>query len=181
VGLERVPDLFEIQAALPTSLETAFPALAVLWGAMVFTLTVSAVAATVALSSRESVFRRRSGQMLALVAVILACIPTSFHSGAEVFAITVSGVLTATWLLVAAVFLLRDHAAAWIFFGAFASGVPAALRLLSEPATADRIAGASALVLLAVALAALLGSTTRHPAVEPSPPSGAKPLPLEVP
>ena len=178
---ERVPDLFEIQAALPTSLETAFPALAVLWSSTVFTLAVAAVAATVALSSRESVFRRRSGQMLALVAVILACVPTSFHSGTEVFATTVSGLLTAAWVLMAAFFLLRDHAAAWVFFGAFASGVPAALRLLSEPATADRIAGASALVLLAVALAALLGGTTRRPAVEPAAPAATEPLPLEVP
>ncbi len=119
--------------------------------------------------------------MLALVAVILACVPTSFHSGTEVFAITVSGVLTAAWLLTAAFFLLRDHAAAWVFFGAFASGVPAALRLLSEPATADRIAGASALVLLAVALAALLGGSTRRPALEPSAPAAPEPLPLEVP
>jgi predicted cation transporter len=119
--------------------------------------------------------------MLALVAVILTCIPTSFHSGTEVFAITVSGVLTAAWLLVAAFVLLRDHAAAWVFFGAFASGVPAALRLLGEPASADRIAGVSALVLLAVALAALLGGTTRRPAVEPSAPAAPEPLPFEVP
>ena len=38
-----------------------------------------------------------------------------------------------------------------------ASGVPAALRLLSEPTTADRIAGASALVLLAIALTVSTG------------------------
>src|ERR1700730_16346906 len=168
-----------MQAALPTSLETAFPSLAVLWSSAVFTLAGAAVAATVALSSRESVFRRKSGQMLALVAVILACVPTSFHSGTEVLATTVSGLLTAGWLLMAAFFLLRAPAPAWVFFGAFASGVPAALRLLSEPATADRIAGASALVLLAVALVALLGGTTLRAAVDTSAPSEPEPRPLE--
>jgi len=166
---QRVPDLFEVDAALPSSLESAFPALAVLWSATIFTLAVAAVAATAALAGRESIFRRRSGQAIALAAVVLVCLPTSFHSGVELIGTALPGLLTAAWVFFCAFFILRDHAAAWVFFGTFASGVPAAARLLAQPAAADRIAGASAFVLLAVAVTAVVSGAKREPAV-PEPP-----------
>src|SRR5262249_43740175 len=146
-----------------------FPPVATLWSATIFTLAVAAVASTVSLASRESAFRKKGGQGLSAVALVLALIPWGFHSGVELAWATVSGLVTAAWLIGCAFLLLRNHAAAWVFFGVLTSGVPAAVRILAQPAAADRIAGAGALVLLAVGVAALIGGGEHRPAVAEAP------------
>ena len=165
---ERMPDLFEVDPSLPSALEHAVPAMAVLWTASVWTLLLGTAAAVVAIAAREPLFRRGVILALALAAILLALIPISFHSPVESLWQVVAGLLMLGWLAVAAYVLLREHVAAWVFFGALASGGSAAAKLLAQPAAADQAAGAAAVLLLLLAAAALVvGRRREPPAPEP--------------
>jgi MFS family permease len=172
---ERVPDLFELQPTLPATLERTVPALAVFWTAAIWTFVVATMAAVAAIGAREPFFRRRSGRVLVLAALLIALVPGSFHSPVEFLGSLVPSLLTAAWLAFSAFALLRDHAAAWVFFGMLAAGGPAAAKLLAQPAPADRVAGVTAVVLLVVAALALVAGNRREPAV--SEPNVAEPAP----
>ena len=65
--------------------------------------------------------------------------------------------------------LLRDHAAAWGFFGLFYFGGRAAVDLLSQPASADAAQGGLALALLVLfGLMLLAGRRDRVASIPPA-------------
>jgi hypothetical protein len=160
-----VPDLFEMQPSLPPGLESAVPAVAVLWAAFRFALAAGAVAAVVAIGSREPFLKTAAGRLLVLLGLVLVLIPGSFHSPLAFFGALVPDLLTVAWLAIAAFALLRDHVAAWVLFGVFVSGGSAVAGLLGQPAPADQAAGWMSLAALVIAAAGLLAGGRREPAV----------------
>ncbi|HEX7252476.1 MAG TPA: hypothetical protein VF376_06305, partial [Thermoanaerobaculia bacterium] len=167
---ERVPDLFEIQPALPPVLEAAVPAVSVLWGALRFSLVAGALAGVVVIAAREPFFRKPAGRFLVLVGIALVLMPTSFHTALGFLGTLVPDLVTAAWLGLTAFVLLRDHVAAWVLFGAFVAGGPSVARLLEQPAPADQAAGWMSLALLVIAVAGVLAGARRDPAVTSAPP-----------
>ncbi len=160
----RVPALYDPDPTLPASLQYSVPALDVLWQAARGGFAFAAMAAAAALALGSSFFRTRPGRALGAVAVVLALLPSNFHSPAE-FASSLLPTLFATaWIAICTFALLRDHAAAWALFGLFAFGVREAIDLVAQPAAADQAAGAWALALLVLAGIALLAGR-RDPAV----------------
>jgi hypothetical protein len=167
---ERVPDLIEIHPTLPQSLETAVPAIAVLWSSLRWVLLAGAVASAIALGGRERFFRKGSGKALIAIWLVLVLAPSTFHSGPVFFGELVPDLLTAAWLAFVAFGILRDHVAAWVLFGVFASAGPAVVKLLEQPAPTDKAAGWMSLALVIIAVAGLLMGNRRQPAVtEPVP------------
>ncbi len=165
---QRIPDLFDPGAQMPAALDRIVPALDVLGKAGLFTLAAAAAACAVALGAREKLFRTAWGRAAAAAGLVLALLPTGAHSSAEFLGALVPSLLAVAWMIFAALVLLADHAAAWVFFGALASGGSAVWRLLSQPAAEDRIAGATAAVLVAMAAGLLVAGRRREPAVEAS-------------
>ncbi len=158
----RFPLLFSFDPSLPDSLQTAFPAVAVLWSAARSTVGIAAVAAVVALALPHPVFRKPLGRALAILAVFFALVPSSFHSAAELLASLGPPVLTLAYLAAVAFLLLRDHVAAWVLFGVLTFGGRAAAGLLAQPARADQVSGWIGLLLVVLAAAVLLaGRRTR--------------------
>ena len=179
--LERaVPSLFGVDPALPAILDRAWPAVSVLSGAAVATFVFASVAAAGALGGREPSFRRAGLRVAAAIAVVFALLPSDPHSAVELVERFGSSLALVAWLAFSAFFLLRDHAAAWVFFGALAFGGNTAARLLSQPAASDRFAGAAGAVLLVIVCAAIVGTARREPATtEPESAPGGPPGPSE--
>jgi hypothetical protein len=154
----RFPSVFSIDPALPGSLETAFPGLAVLWSAVRSTAALAAAVAVAALALGHPFFRKPAGRALAVATVIVALVPSSFHSSAEFVADFAVPLISFAALAAVAFGLLKDHVAAWILFGTFHYGGRAAAALLTQPAGADKAAGAVGLALaLAAAIIVLAG------------------------
>jgi Type II CAAX prenyl endopeptidase Rce1-like len=166
----RVPSLYEPDPSLPGGLETAFPPIDFLWSAARGTFLLAAVAAAAALALRGRFFQTAAGRALGAVTVLVALLPSRFHSVAEFAAEALPTILAAVWLAAAAAFLLRDHAAAWVIFGLLSLGLRDALDLLGQPAPADRAAGAVAVALLAGAGVALLAGRRRPEIAGPTTP-----------
>ncbi len=80
----------------------------------------------------------------------------------------------AGWLGFCVFALLKDHAAAWVLFGALYFGGMRAAELLAQPAAQDRAAGWSVAILVILAAAALLAGR-RSPATSGVP----VPVPIE--
>src|SRR5262249_23014517 len=158
----------------PAPLETAVPALAVLWSSLRWVLLAGAVASAIALGAREPFFRKGAGKALIVIWLILVIAPSSFHSAPAFFGELVPEFLTAAWLAFVAFGILRNHVAAWVLFGLFISAGPAVVKLLEQPAPADRAAGWMSLALVIIAAAGLLMGSRRQPAVR-------EPLPVEPP
>ena len=152
----RFPALFAFDPSLPGSLETAFPALAVFWSAMRSTAGLAAVAAAAALALPHPFFRKPAARGLAALTLLVALLPSSFHSGPEFLATFAVPLVSLAALAAVAFGLLKDHVGAWALFGAFHYGGHAAAALLAQPAGADRVSGAAGLALVLVAVAALL-------------------------
>lgn len=152
----RVPELFDPQPALPSALERAVPSFAVLWSASSATFVAAAVAALFALGAREAFLQKKPARILVVLALVISAVPASFHGSVEFLGGLVPALLTLGWLGVAAFALLRDHAAAWVLFGAVAFGFRGAAELLMQPAAPDRSAGAAALLLVLLCAAALV-------------------------
>jgi hypothetical protein len=171
----RFPWVFSIDPALPGSLETAFPGLAVLWSAVRSTAALAAAAAVASLALGHPYFRKPAGRALAIATVVAALVPSTFHSTAEFVADFAVPMISFAAVAAIAVGLLKDHVAAWILFGAFHYGGRAAAALLAQPAAADRIAGALGLALvLAAAVVVLAGrraASSEAPAPAPRPAS----------
>ena len=164
-----VPALFRPDPSLPAAVEKALPALAVLWSAATLTVLAAAVAAVASRGAGEPLLRRADVRAVVLLGVIVALMPGSARSALEFAGGLAGSALTACWLAVAAFALLRDHAAAWVFFGALAFGGAAASRLLAQPAAPDRAAGFVGLALVAAAALLLVGTRPRQPAVTEAP------------
>lgn len=162
----RVPSLYDPDPTLPGSLQYASPALEILWAAARATFAAAVPAAAAALAVRSSFFKSAPGRTLGLLAIAVAILPTSLTSPAAFLADYVPSLLTVVWLALCAFVLLRDHAAAWVLFGLLTFGGRGALELLAQPASADRAAGAFALLLLAAAGIALLAGR-RNETVSP--------------
>lgn len=173
VGLERafslversVPALFRPNPALPSELESAFPAITALSSAGLGLVLAGAAAAAVALAARTPFFAKASARAALLAAFVVALVPSSPRSPLE-FAWRLSTTLVlAGWLAVCAFRLLRDHVAAWVVFAALAFGGAVVLRLVVQPAPPDSAAGWIGLALVAAAAAALVRSARREPSV----------------
>ncbi|MGH9399627.1 MAG: hypothetical protein ACRD00_04620, partial [Thermoanaerobaculia bacterium] len=73
------------------------------------------------------------------------------------FALDVLPAAIATgWMAVVVFVLLKDHAAAWVLFGALAFGGAGVAALLGQPARPDQMAGWAGAALLAIAVIALV-------------------------
>ncbi|HSS45240.1 MAG TPA: hypothetical protein VLO07_07850, partial [Thermoanaerobaculia bacterium] len=158
----RFPVQFGFDPSLPPSLEHILPGFTVFWSAARGSFLAAAIAATVALAAGTDVFRRPAGRLLGLGLVLVACAPTTMRSFGESMAAFVPTLLTLAWITVAAFWLLRDHAGAWLLFGAAAFGGPAVADLLLQPASADRAAGWQALFLIVLAAVLLLSGRRRQ-------------------
>jgi hypothetical protein len=160
----RFPAVFPFDPSLPESLQTALPSIAVLWGAARSTVTVAAVAAVVALALPHPVFRKPLGRSLAILAILFALLPASFHSAPELLASFAAPLAMLAYLAAVAFWLLKDHVAAWVLFGVLTFGGRGAAALLAQPAPADRISGWIGLLLVLLAAVALLaGRRSRTP------------------
>lgn len=185
VASARFPALFEADPSLPQALERALPGYAGFWSAATATFFLAVVAAVAALAWKEPAFRKPFWRALAVVGILLALAPGGARSAAEFAAEFLPEVLMAGWLAFCVFGLLKDHAAAWVMFGALYFGGMRAAELLSQPAAQDRAAGWSVVVLVILAAAALLAGR-REPAessgvpvlvpVEPAPPPPPRPL-----
>jgi hypothetical protein len=172
-GLERIfalverslPALYHPNPALPSELESAFPALTALSSGAFGLVAAAAAAAVVALASREASFSTASARVALAAAFVVALIPSSPRSPLDFGWRFSTSVLLAGWLAVSAFVLLRDHVAAWVIFGALAFGGAAALRLLVQPAPPDAAAGWIGLILVAAAAAALIRSPRREASI----------------
>jgi predicted phage tail protein len=101
--------------------------------------------------------------------VLVAVIPTSFHSPAEFLASFGIPILVVAYLAVMTCFLLKDHIGAWVLFGAFAFGGRAAAALLSQPAGQDQAAGGIGAALVLIGAIALLAGRRQRLAERPAP------------
>jgi hypothetical protein len=165
----RFPLVFSFDPSLPDSLQTAIPAVAVLWGAARSTVAIAAAAAVVALALPHPVFRKPLGRALAILAVFLALVPSSFHSAPELLASVLPPLATLAYLTVVGFWLLKDHVAAWVLFGALTFGGRGAAALLAQPARVDQVWGWIGLVLVLLAAVALLAGRRPRAPAEPSP------------
>ncbi|HLN92757.1 MAG TPA: hypothetical protein VK389_02770, partial [Thermoanaerobaculia bacterium] len=92
-------------------------------------------------------------------------------------------ILMVAWLAFVAFGLLKDHAAAWVLFGALYFGGLRAGELLVQPAPPDRAAGWTVIVLVLLAAAALVAGRRQRPeaaAAEVLGPEPVVPLPPNV-
>ncbi len=165
----RFPLAFSFDPSLPDSLQTAIPAVAVLWGAARSTVAIAAAAAVVALALPHPVFRKPLGRALAILAVFLALVPSSFHSAQELLASLGPPLLTLAYLAAVGFWLLKDHVAAWVLFGALTFGGRGAAALLVQPARVDQVSGWIGLLLVLLAAVALLAGRRPQAPVESFP------------
>ncbi len=156
VASARFPALFDPDPSLPHALERALPGFGGFWSASTATFLLAVLAAVAALAWREPTFRRPAWRVLAVLAVLLALAPGGARSAGEFLAAFLPEVLTAGWLAFCVFGLLKDHAAAWILFGALFFGGNRAVELLSQPAAQDRAAGWSVVILVILGAVALL-------------------------
>ena len=152
----RLPAAFSFDPSLPGALETAFPALGAPWAAVRSTIGLAAVVAVLVLALRHPFFQKPSGRWLGALMVLVAVIPTSFHSMPEFLASFGTPVVVVAYLAVMTCLLLKDHVGAWILFGVFAFGGRAAAALLSQPAAEDQAAGGIGVALVLIGAIALL-------------------------
>jgi hypothetical protein len=170
VIFSRVPSLYEPDPSLPGSLESRFPSVDVLWGTARGTFILAAIAAAAALALKSQFFRSAAGRALGVAALLVALLPSGSHSAAEFVSDALPTVLAAAWLAASAALLLREHAAAWLMFGLLSLGLRDAMDLAGQPAAADRVSGAIAIVLLvAAAIALLAGRRDEEPPEIPTP------------
>jgi hypothetical protein len=169
VIFSRVPSLYEPDPSLPSSLETKFPSIDVLWSTGRGIFFLAALAAVAALALRGRFFQTVPGRVLGALAVLVALLPSGFHSGTEFVTDALPTVLGAAWLAAAVGLLLRDHAAAWVFFALFSLGLRDATDLAVQPAAADRASGGVAILLLAGAAVALLAGRRDRRVPQPVP------------
>ena len=175
VASARFPALFDPDPSLPRALERALPGFAGFWSAATGTFVLAVIAAVAALAWKEPTLRARPWRALAFLGVLLALAPGGARSAAEFAAAFLPEVLMAAWLAFCMFGLLRDHAAAWVLFGAIYFGGMRAAELLAHPAAQDRAAGWSVVVLVVLAAVALLAG--RRPAQAPAMPVLAAPEP----
>ncbi|MGH9368726.1 MAG: hypothetical protein ACRD3M_13750 [Thermoanaerobaculia bacterium] len=172
----RFPALFDPDPSLPGWLATALPSLAAFFTVARGTFLVAAVAAVAALAVRQDFFRKPLGASLGAGALLAAALPSGLSAPGEFAASYLPELAALAWLGFCAMFLLADHAAAWVLFGAFAFGGPLVANLFAQDAAEGRAVGYGVLALLVVAAVALLaGRRDRAPAPEASP--EAAPLP----
>jgi hypothetical protein len=170
LAARSTPELFRADPSLPGALDLAVPAIAVLSAAALATFGLASVASAAALGSRGALLRRGTTRVAIAAGALVALLPSSPHSALEFAADLAGSLAILAWMAVCAFLLLRDHVAAWVVFGAAAFGAPAAVRLLSQPARPDVLAGAAGLLLLGAAAIALIGTGAREPSIETPPP-----------
>jgi len=156
VASSRFPALFDPDPTLPRALERAIPGYAGFWSAATATFAIATIAAVGALALRQPSFRKPLWRGLAAAAVLVALVPSGARSAAEFLGAFLPEIAAAGWLAFCAFGLLRDHAAAWVLFGALHFGGLRAAELLAQPAAPDRAAGWAVMVLVALGSAALL-------------------------
>ena len=143
----------------------AIPSLAVFWSAARILFLLAAVASVAALAGRGDFFRRPLGAALGFAALAASALPSQISSPAEFTASWLPGVAALAWIGFCALFLLADHPAAWVLFGAIAFGRPLVEELLSQGAQDDRVSGSlAALLLTAAVVLAIAGRREAAPA-----------------
>jgi len=160
----RFPALDVPDPTLPGALERAVPGLAVLGSAAGRTLGMAVLAAVVAIAAAQPFFRGRGIRAAAFLALLVLLVPGGSRSPAELALDVVPAALATGWLAVVAFVLLKDHAAAWILFGAIAFGGAGVAALLAQPAAADQMAGWTGAALLSMAAVSLIAGRRDGPA-----------------
>jgi hypothetical protein len=172
------PALFEPDPSLPRSLERFVPASAGFWSAASTVFALAVAVGVIALAARTPTARQPLWRALAVVALLFALAPVGARSVGEFAAAFIPEILMAAWLGFAAFGLLKDHAAAWVLFGALFLGGLQAAELLSQPAAPDQASGWAVLVLVALAATALIAGRRERTESEPLPASVPEPVPL---
>ena len=178
VASSRFPALFEPDPTLPRALERALPAYAGFWSAATAAFGLAVVAAAVALAWRQPTLQKRGGRILLFAAVLFALAPIGARSPGEFAAAFLPEILMAAWLAFCVFGLLKDHAAAWVMFGALYFGGVRAVELLAQPATPDRAAGWTVVALVILASAALIAGRRERAAA--TPPKSVTPEPTAL-
>jgi hypothetical protein len=166
VASSRFPALFEPDPTLPRALERLFPGYAGFWSAATATFGLAVAAAAAAIVWSQPTFQKRGARILALAAILLALTPIGARSSGEFAAAFLPEIVMAAWLAFCVFGLLKDHAAAWVLFGALYFGGSRAVELLAQPAAPDRAAGWTVAVLVILASSALLAGR-RDAAADP--------------
>ncbi len=166
----RFPALFEPDPFLPGGLAAALPSFATFWSAARGTFATAALAAVAGLAIRQAFFRKAVGAAIGLGALLLAALPSELSSPGEFLASYLPDAAALAWLGFCALFLLADHAAAWVLFGSLAFGGPLVADLLSQGAVQDHAAGWGALALIGAAVVALLAGRRESRAAAQAPP-----------
>ena len=172
------PALFEPDPALPRSLERFVPAYAGFWSAASTVFALAVAVGVIALAARTPTARQPLWRALAAVALLFALAPVGARSAGEFAAAFVPEVLMAAWLGFVAFGLLRDHAAAWVLFGALFFGGLEAAELLSQPAPPDQASGWAVVALVALAATALVAGRRERAESEPLAAPVPEPVPL---
>jgi membrane protease YdiL (CAAX protease family) len=167
VASSRFPALFEPDPTLPRALERVLPAYAGFWSAATATFGLAVVAAAAALAWTQPTFQKRGARMLLFAALLFALAPIGARSPGEFAAAFLPEIAMAAWLAFCVFGLLKDHAAAWVLFGALYFGGFRAVELLVQPAAPDRVAGWTVAVLVILASAALLAGRRERVAAAP--------------
>jgi hypothetical protein len=157
--------LYRPDPTLPGALDNGFPGLSTLSSGTTGLVVLGALAAAVALGARTAGFRKPAVRAALVAAALITLAPLNPHSLPEFVWRFGTSLALAGWLAVCAFALLKDHVAAWVFFGALVFSGGAAFRLLAQPAPADQTAGWIGVVLAAVAAAALVRSVRREPSL----------------
>ena len=187
VAASRFPARFGLDPSLPGTLERFVPGYAGFWSAATSTFALAVVAATLALAARTPTARQPLWRALAGVGALLTLAPIGARSAGEFAAAWLPEIAVAAWLGFVAFALLRDHAAAWVIFGALFFGGLRAAELFLQPAPSDRGAGLTVVIFVMLATVALVAGRREpaEPAVAPAlvsaPPAPPSPAGAEEP
>ncbi len=173
----RWPAYFGAEPWLPGWLASALPSLGAFWSVARGTFLIAAAAAVAALAVRGDFFRKPLGAALGAAVLLVAALPSSLGAPGEFTAAYLPDLAVLAWLGFSAMFLLADHAAAWVLFGALGLGGPLVANLLSQGSPQSRATAWGAIVLLAAAAGVLVGRRDRPEATE----TAAAPAPLPPP
>ena len=142
VTAARFPAFTVPEPSLPGALERFVPGLAPVGSAAALTLSGMAVlAGVIAIAAAQPFFRQPAIRAASLLALLALLVPGGTRSPVEFALDFVPPILLVGWMAVVAFALLRDHAAAWVFFGAISFGGARAASMLAQPAAPDQAAG----------------------------------------
>jgi hypothetical protein len=157
---DRFPAAFEVQGFLPASLEFYSAGYEACFSGAQRLLVLAGAAAAACLVLREPRFARPRYRWVAAALAVILIVPTDAKTVGEMIGPFVVSFLALGWTVIA-ILLLRDHAAAWVLYGACAVAAGGAMGLLRQPLPDDRLQGVLAVALAAMVAVALTAGRRR--------------------